>query len=279
MSSPKQISSKIEGIAEKYKTLLKYMMLGPSSLTKGELKLLIRERLLSPKFFKLTLGDAYMKTHSHLLTGTSRKSIRELTVKHLKESAGQLIDGFMDKVKYEVGNIINNNLLLYHEKLKNVVPETLAAETLKGTSVKAITRVLQEKMGNYATDWDRIVTTEVSRAHNAASIDSCIENNKDKDFKEIYVYYSGGSLANSCKHCISLLYLSDQITPKVFKLSEILANGTNVGRKAADWRAVSSTIHPNCTHLILELPVGFGFKAGKLVFISKDHDEYASQNS
>ena len=38
----------------------------------------------------------------------------------------------------------------------------------------------------------------------------------------------------------------DGVTPKVFKLSELIGNGTNYGKKQADWVATLGIIHPYC---------------------------------
>lgn len=268
--NPKKINNTISKITEKYKILLKYMVLGPSSLTKGEIKLLIKYKLLKPKFFTPTIYDIYFETHKELLEGPSRKGIRELTTKHLKNTAGQLIDAFVDKINTEVGGIVNDNLMIYHQKLKNVVPDTIAEGIARNKTVKEISRSLKDKMDNYYTNWDRIVRTELNRANNLASIDAIIENNKSKDFKEIYVYFSGPHDTTTCKHCLNLLFQPDGITPKVFKLSEVIANGTNYGRKARDWKAVQDGIHPNCFDKETEVLTNRGWKFFKDVDIKTD---------
>ena len=60
-----------------------------------------------------------------------------------------------------------------------------------------------------------------------------------KVFKDVFV---GG-----CRHCIRL-YLTGGIgsQPKIFKISDLIANGDNIGVKVNDWKPVISSTHPHC---------------------------------
>jgi hypothetical protein len=89
-------------------------------------------------------------------------------------------------------------------------------------------------------------------------------------------YFAGGLAVHNCAYC-KLLYLKpDGITPRIFRLSQLQANGTNVGRAArrptrigkmkTEWRAVVGAIHPSCACELYRLPDGMAFGAGgKLV--------------
>ena len=58
-------------------------------------------------------------------------------------------------------------------------------------------------------------------------------------FKDVY--------NGACKHCIKA-YLTGGIDsePKIFKLSELRANGTNIGKKPEAWLPVIGGMHPHC---------------------------------
>ena len=66
------------------------------------------------------------------------------------------------------------------------------------------------------------------------------------------------SWVGNCKHCIRL-YTTNGIgsKPKIFKLSELQGNGTNIGRKSAEWLAVVGSTHLNCRCTLNEVPQGF----------------------
>jgi hypothetical protein len=62
----------------------------------------------------------------------------------------------------------------------------------------------------------------------------------------------------ACKHCVKH-YLDGGIgsAPKVFKLADLKANGTNVGRKAAEYQPVIGPLHPWCRCTLERVPFGF----------------------
>jgi hypothetical protein len=58
-------------------------------------------------------------------------------------------------------------------------------------------------------------------------------------------YIADGLVVHNCKHC-KRLHIGPDGQPRIFKLSDLEANGTNVGRKASEWKAVVGTVHPHC---------------------------------
>ena len=69
-----------------------------------------------------------------------------------------------------------------------------------------------------------------------------IEERQGKEalvFKDVF--------AGGCRSCIKL-YTTDGIgsKPRVFKLSELQANGDNIGKKQTDWLPVIGSTHPHC---------------------------------
>jgi hypothetical protein len=65
---------------------------------------------------------------------------------------------------------------------------------------------------------------------------------------------------DACKDCVRL-HLTDGkgSAPRIFKLSELQANGTNVGRNRQAWEATVGPVHPWCECALLEVPDGWGF--------------------
>jgi len=258
---------------------MKYMVLGPSALKKSEIKLLIKENLLHPKFYKPTIDDAYLESHLDLLRVPSRKSVRDYALKYLRESAGTFIDKWAEKSVIDYSTIINRNLITYHQQLKNTVKETMSDAMARKKTAKQMVSMLRDKTHDLAKDWDRVVTTELAQAQNLGALDAITENNPDKEPNEVYVYKTGPHDSKTCKWCKLFWFLGDGVTPKVYKLSELMANGSNYGKKQRDWLPTIENTHPNERHFLMELPTGFGFINGKLSFIAKDHNEHKKQNS
>ena len=77
----------------------------------------------------------------------------------------------------------------------------------------------------------------------------------------------------TCSECIKIHMMSDGVTPRVYKLSEI----SHSYHKRGDSRPSSCSLHPGCRCSPQQLPPGWGFKSGYVSFISPEHDEYAKQ--
>jgi hypothetical protein len=131
-----------------------------------------------------------------------------------------------------------------------------ATETLKEREdVKEMALRLGHRTGQWARDFDRISDFVMHRALDegrAAAFATQAHKQGQPDpwvFKDVY--------AGACKHCIRL-YLSNGVgsAPKVFRLSELQANGSNVGRKVADWKPVVGPTHPFCRCTLGQRPPG-----------------------
>ena len=83
----------------------------------------------------------------------------------------------------------------------------------------------------------------------------------------ITTHWSGGSRTVDVQTAVREPYTrTDVQTPKVFKMSELIANGDNYGLKQADWKPVVGTIHPNCMCPLNVMPPGTKFDSqGNLV--------------
>jgi hypothetical protein len=126
-------------------------------------------------------------------------------------------------------------------------------------SVKALKLDLGHLEEDWSRDWDRVAVTEVQNSMEAGTADSI-----EADFGPEEMV-SKIPAPDACPHC-NRLHLGPDGHPYIFKLSELRANGTNVGKKVADWQAVVGTIHPNCACMMVRVPTGWGYdETGSLV--------------
>lgn len=82
------------------------------------------------------------------------------------------------------------------------------------------------------------------------------------------------SRPDCCDFC-RLFYTTDGKTPRIFNLSELVANGTNVGRKAGrpthvgpnatEWKPVLGPTHVRCRCQLRHFPLGAGFDANGVI--------------
>lgn len=82
---------------------------------------------------------------------------------------------------------------------------------------------------------------------------------------------------DACPYCKVLYLEANGITPRVFRLSDLVANGNNHDRKpnrpmlqgeaATEWKPVLDSVHPFCRCTLQEMAPGYGFDSkGKLIW-------------
>ena len=72
---------------------------------------------------------------------------------------------------------------------------------------------------------------------------------------------------DACQDCVDAYLEDDGVTPRVFKMSELIANGTNIGKSRVDRKPVIDSFHPFCVCELHWLPPGFGFDdAGRMSY-------------
>lgn len=81
---------------------------------------------------------------------------------------------------------------------------------------------------------------------NLGEVDAIVERNKGKSANEIYVFKRVNQDAALCPSCKKAYLVDGTQIPKVFKLSELQANGTNYGKKSSEYLPTITPLHVNC---------------------------------
>lgn len=261
------------------KLYLKYRAIGPQALTNSELKQLMRSGIIKISSGKITAPviEAYLKTHEQsVVDDVAPKSQREGAINYLETMMGRYAEKSANELGAQIESTIESNLMPF----KNLEEGRLVSEALKDTGMDAnkMRKELQGKIDNWEYRWRTVVATEINRASNWGAMDAIIHNNKGMAPEQITVYKQGNKPGHgACKYCSKFWYLEDGVTPRVYKLSELMANGSNIGKKAKDWLPTIDSTHPQESHMIRELAPGYGFVGGTVEHIGKDHDEYKKQ--
>lgn len=118
-------------------------------------------------------------------------------------------------------------------------------------------------------DVQRTVTTEIANALGSGSMEHLVSTNKGKDLSQIYVYRLSVLDSKLCKFCRKDYNDGGGESPAVYRLSTILGNGSNYGRKQANWLPVATAHHPNDRESgLLELKPGWSVsRDGKVNYI------------
>lgn len=198
----------------------------------------------------------------------------ELIVEAAKNNAARYIVGYGRKL----ANIAEDVALQQHQSAVNYLVQKYFTGELKHTKyngegfshaevealletdspVKNIRELATELKNRFKNedagrDWNRVAESEIRYATNLGRLNEIqLEGGGNPD--EILVYYHVQPTA--CQYCKKLYLEKDGITPKLFKLSEIMDNvqktgGMNVGRKAGQigerngWLP-NAIAHANC---------------------------------
>ena len=152
---------------------------------------------------------------------------REFTYNHIKGLGRRSSDGVRD--------------IMLESNRKQITKEEISTGIKDRKTITQVISEIGHKTEDWNRDWHRIVETEMANIYNQGTISRLYEMYGEKHlvWKQVY--------KQACRHCISL-YTTNGINsePKVFTLKEIVGNGSNIGRKVADWLPVVDATHPFC---------------------------------
>lgn len=185
----------------------------------------------------------YNKLKSHLSSGKflPLTATEKLALDSVKFQAYNDIKGLGNKISRDFSQVfieVDSKMRSAYENL--IREESEKAVALRKTA-KELSSILKNKTLDWARDFDRIadfimhtaldsgISQQILRTHGADA----------EVYKDVY--------PGACKECIKA-YLTGGIgsRPKIFKLKDILANVSNVGKKQADWLPVVGPHHPWC---------------------------------
>ncbi len=164
-------------------------------------------------------------------------------------------------IESDLTQIIAKTELGRQEQYKDVLRGVIEEGIVNKKSVQDM--VLD--LGHKTQDWDRnlgrVIDTESHNAYEVGRANEIAHVGGDDSlvFKDVYDM--------ACKHCISA-YLTGGMgsAPKVFKLSELIANGTNYGRKPDSWLPTVEGMHPHCRCTMQKYVSGYVWNKDKMIF-------------
>ena len=166
-------------------------------------------------------------------------ALEQAAVQVARNTAGQHMVALGRRLADEVaGNFMAEDAELKAEMLGKV-RETVAHGLEERQGYKKIASELRTATEDWNRDWHRVAATEV---HNASE-SAYASHMRDAYGPDCLVWRQ--EAPDCCDVCRRLVMDADG-TPKVWKLSELTANGTNWGKKQKEWLPVIGTIHPSC---------------------------------
>lgn len=189
------------------------------------------------------------------------------------------LKGIGDKIKTQIASTLSNeemqNLLKrQREEGLKIVKEEISRGVLEKKSVQKVISDIGHKMNDWQHDWGRVVETEMQNIYELGAAQQ-IMNEHGPDAKVYKTVYGG-----ACKFCIQF-YTTNGIgsQPRIFKLADLMANGTNIGRKQKDWLPTVGPVHPFCRCIIHWLPDNYIWSDEQKMFVLKLHKRKIERRS
>jgi hypothetical protein len=262
----------IRSIIRRHHTAIIAGVFGPEALSPDEARLLEEAGMLKTKL--AAIDDAYNLGHAIGIIDAPKAATMSLDAfrDYLRDNPFELTEAEERAVgasRMMAADHVRNLSAKIERETGRVISEAEQRDAIKEKTTTAIERRktvgrLKTELGkitkDYDRDWHRVAITELHGARQRGQAD----HYRDTFGSDGYVFKR--AMPDACKYCQELHNDPETGHPIIFKLSALEANGTNVGRKAADWRAVVGTVHPYCQCELVYLPDGWGFnEAGEMV--------------
>lgn len=168
-----------------------------------------------------------------------------------RKHAGQYVQGLGDRITADVmGAVTNLEGGLTPEQIRETVASETAKNRAKRETAASLKKQLTDRVGTWERDWQRLATSE---SNDVIQEGTAVSFERDHDDPLVSKLPRG----DACPDCVRLYLIAGQgSAPKVFRLSELRANGTNVGRKRANWKPTVGNVHPWCGCQLVRIPPG-----------------------
>lgn len=167
----------------------------------------------------------------------------KFVLEQVKNQSYNDISGLGSKIIQGTRNIVVRANLRQQNKIRNIIKKKAIDAVQFRQSAAKMASEIGHATGDWERDWLRIAYYVLQNSYNYGRARAIFRDHGD----DAEVYFD--VLKGACQHCREL-YLTDpddeDSAPKIFKLKDIIANGNNIGRKAADWLPTVSPIHPHC---------------------------------
>lgn len=214
---------------------------------------------------KLPYNDflKYMRRGQYIPLNTREKE----TLKLAKQRTYTHLKALETRVVQTTSGVISQTSNKFRDQFEKVTKKSIERAILERDTIRSIVSEIGEKTGDWNRDLGRIAATEMQTVYEEGRAME-IENRTGKEalvYKEVY--------PQACRYCIKF-YTTNGIgsKPVVFKLTDLRANGTNVGKKQVDWLPVVGPVHPHCRCELHEIPSGYTWSDEQQFFVPKKVD-------
>lgn len=188
------------------------------------------------------------KTLDELLESINKKiplvKIDELQ-KETLQNAKQMTYETIKANKNELLKKINQNILTYNNQVKIKQAIRKVSKKEEETGRKDFLKMLGASLLAALPTFERDITTPITNTINYGKVDEIIGKLEDKA-KDAAVYKTVVNDTHLCQWCYKFYIDSSTGKPRIFKLKELAANGSNQGKSKDQWKPTVGLTHPRC---------------------------------
>jgi len=174
-----------------------------------------------------------------------------------RHNAAIHVKGLGDRIGHDFGTLASEIDKDQKARYQELIRDKLEANIAKRESWRKLASDLGHASSDWSRDLQRIAATEKQRAMQEG-IAAGLKEREGKDPKDIFVAKQPNN--DACDDCVRLhLTAGSGSPPRIFRLSELKSNGSNVGRKRAAWKAGVGPVHPWCSCELIHVPEGWKF--------------------
>ncbi len=269
---PRQIEALRRIILDRHQAFVANFI-NPAVISPETLERLARLGLIDPK--AETVKDAYFLgvlashapndaenlTYPQLLARVRARPVplspeEQHAVTMAEVTAGQYITGLATRISADTGQTVANLSPGAVASYRQAVRDSVADAIRHRKTVSQLKSDLGHATGDWARNLERVAITEISNAVSLGTAFAAVQRAKGKRVRACK-----NSARNCCKYCAKLYIEPTTGNPRIYYLDELEANGSNVGRKASEYRACIGPTHPACRCILQIVPDGFEFDA------------------
>lgn len=202
-----------------------------------------------------SLGDKRTKDMTfnqfqHFIEGNEYLPLSEIdkdAIEFLRQRSYSDIKGLGNTYNQKLNKFLINTSKVKRKHIEKLIQQTSIQAIEKKQTIRELAQELRNLTKDWGRDFERIADYLMHEAYTQGKISSMLKRGNADDL-EVYFSVKNGA----CKEC-QRLFLTNGIgsKPKIFKLSEIIKNENNIGRKQSEWKACTP-VHPWCRCELIE---------------------------
>lgn len=250
-------------------------MQGISSGGKEQIGLMVEE--LFDRIALEFLGNIpRLNSKQILFSGKRNFGLADLFVQSMQNEAPNFIErdalkGLLNSSFDYIESLKSKTRASVTERIDGLIREAKISGRSAGES--EIQSILDDELSKAKSYLKAITEAESTKLRNMGRLMTITRMSSELNDNDPKIFFVMVRDKSTCKECIRIHLLPDEVTPRLFRFSE-LKQGYH---KRSEDNPSAFGLHPHCRCTLVYMSRGFGFENGKISYIKENHDEYEHQ--